>query len=91
MKTFLNKLAHFSRKGLFLGTMASIAWVPTAFAAEDCDEETMDAFAYEDCVKAKGGKVVNNENFGGSADANGIDNADGMRSEEHTSELQSQR
>lgn len=74
MKTFLNKLAHFSRKGLFLGTMASIAWVPTAFAAEDCNEETMDAFAYEDCVKAKSGAKVSNDNFGASE----VDNADGM-------------
>ena len=72
--TILNKLAKITRKGMFLGTMASFAMMPTAFATE-CNEKTMDAFAYEDCVNAQAGAKVSNDNFG----ASGIDNADGMQ------------
>ena len=66
--TILNKLAKITRKGMFLGTMASFAMMPSAFAAE-CNEKTMDAFAYEDCIKAKSGEKVSNDNFSASAEA----------------------
>ena len=75
--TILNKLAKITRKGMFLGTMAGIALVPTTFAAE-CNEKTMDAFAYEDCIKAKSGETVSNDNFGASSEASKVNNADGM-------------
>ena len=35
--------------------------------AEECDEATMDAFAYEDCIKAKGGATIDQTNFGSEA------------------------
>ncbi len=35
--------------------------------AEECDEETMDAFAYEDCVKAQNGAVIDDSNYGSNA------------------------
>ena len=55
-----------------LGLTGCLTLFATAYA-EECNEETMDAFAYEDCVLAKTGKKVSN-NFGDS----GIDNADGV-------------
>ena len=55
-----------------LGLAGCLTLFATAYA-EECNEETMDAFAYEDCVLAKTGKKVSN-NFGES----GIDNADGV-------------
>ena len=77
MNTVWNKFTKIAHKKMILGIAGCLTLMAPAYA-EECNAETMDAFAYEDCVKAKGGKVVNNENFGGSADANGIDNADGM-------------
>ncbi|MCQ2098046.1 MAG: M23 family metallopeptidase [Fibrobacter sp.] len=37
--------------------------------AEECDEASMDAFAYEDCVNTKNGAVTNDEDFGDKAPA----------------------
>ena len=52
MDTILNKLA-------LIAVFAQVSLFTTVFA-EECDENTMDAFAYEDCVNAKLGKTVDN-------------------------------
>ena len=71
---FTDRFTKISRKGLFWGIVGSLALVSPAFA-EECNEETMDAFAYEDCVKANGGDKVS-ASYAPSGSAQGIDNAE---------------
>lgn len=47
--------------------IAAALTLPSISIAEECNEETMDAFAYEDCIKAKNGGTVNEADFGGAA------------------------
>lgn len=49
---------------ILLGSFVALS---ASVFAEECDEATMDAFAYEDCVKAKGGAVIDQTNFGSEA------------------------
>lgn len=49
---------------IILGSVISFS---AAAFAEECNEETMDAFAYEDCINAQKGAVIDDSNFGSSA------------------------
>ncbi|MCQ2106208.1 MAG: M23 family metallopeptidase [Fibrobacter sp.] len=59
----MNKL----KLSLTHGIIAAALAFPSISIAEECSEETMDAFAYEDCIKAKNGGTVNEADFGGAA------------------------
>lgn len=49
---------------ILLGSFVALS---ASVFAEECDEATMDAFAYEDCVNAQKGAVIDNSNFGSDA------------------------
>ena len=51
--------------------------IPAIPYAEECNEETMDAFAYEDCIKEKTGNTGSTQNTRAS-ESGAIDNADGV-------------
>lgn len=69
MKTIWNKFSKIAFGGI-IGACGIFA-VPVS--AEECNQETMDAFAYEDCMKAKNGGTTDN------ATGNAIDNADSVQ------------
>lgn len=48
-------------RGIALGSALIFSSVPVF--AEECNETTMDAFAYEDCIAAKNGEAVDNSGF----------------------------
>lgn len=52
---------------LLKGALAFASTLPIHSFAEECNEETMDAFAYEDCLKAQKGIAVNNEDYSSTA------------------------
>lgn len=54
-------------RNFVMGALAAALVIPSYSIAEECNEETMDAFAYEDCVKAQNGELVNNEDFSSKA------------------------
>lgn len=67
----MKKLRHSFTCNFFKGAfvLAALSQPLLAFA-EECNEETMDAFAYEDCIKAQNGIAVNNEDFSNTAAQN---------------------
>ena len=80
MNTIWNKFTKITNKKTILGIVGCLALLSPAYA-EECDAEAMDAFAYEDCIKAKSGGKVSTTDFGDKTvpqKDNGIDNADGM-------------
>lgn len=64
----MNKVRLFFSRNIAKSILAlATATLPYHAFAEECNEETMDAFAYEDCVKAQQGIAVNNEDFSNTA------------------------
>lgn len=65
----MNNIKLSFSRNLLKGALAAALSLPIYAAAEECNEETMDAFAYEDCINANKGVAVNNEDFSSTAAA----------------------
>lgn len=63
----MNKVRLTTNNFLRGALVLAAALLPIHAFAEECNEETMDAFAYEDCVKEQQGISVNNEDFSSTA------------------------